>query len=312
MEILIAGDLNADLVIAGLSDLPALGTERVGTDCDLAPGGSAANAAAGLAALGARARLLARVGDDLFGNYLLETMGAHGVDVSLVAIDAEHRTGITVALACATDRAFATYSGAVAQLSADDLTDADLRRADHLHIASIYLVPRLGAAVVDVLGRAKSCGCTTSLDTGFDPMEEWNTGTVRRALAHCDFFLPNETELRAIAGDDDVRRAATALASDGCCVVAKLGADGCLAADTDGTTERVAGLSVDARDTTGCGDAFNAAFLTRRLAGAAMDESLRFANAAGALCATRLGGTGSVRSAEEVAAFMKEPSSMGR
>jgi len=303
MRLLVVGDLNVDLIIAGLPALPDLGTEQVGTDCDLAPGGSAANVAAGLAALGADVSLAARVGEDLFGDYLVQTVAGLGVDRAAILRDPAHRTGITVALACARDRAFATYSGAVRELVPEDVRDADLAAADHVHVASVYLVPGVGRHAEELLARARRHGCTTSLDTGFDPAERWEAERIRRALGQCDVFLPNEVELRALTGEPDAEVAAGRLATLGPVVVAKLGAEGCLACLPDGSVRRAEGTPVQAIDTTGCGDTFNAAFLLRWLERAPLDDCLSFANAAGALCATRLGGSGVLRGRDEVEAF---------
>lgn len=305
MRLLVVGDLNVDLIVAGLPALPALGTEQVGTDCSLSPGGSAANVAAGLAALGAKVSLAARVGEDLFGNYLVQTVAGLGVDTESISRDATHRTGITVALACASDRAFATYSGAVRELVPEHIPDSALATSDHVHVASVYLVPGVGGRIEEFLARARQCGCTTSLDTGFDPAEMWQPERIGRALRHCDVFLPNEIELRALTGEPDPETAARALAALGPTVVAKLGAEGCLACSPDGSVRRAPVTSVRAIDTTGCGDTFNAAFLLRWLEHAPLDDCMRFANAAGALCATRLGGSGVLRGRDEVEAFAR-------
>jgi len=303
MRLLVVGDLNVDLIIAGLPALPALGTEQVGTDCSLSPGGSAANVAAGLAALGAEVSLAARVGEDLFGDYLVQAVAELGVGTAPISRDATHRTGITVALACASDRAFATYSGAVRELVPEHIADSALATSDHVHVASVYLVPGVGGRIEELLARARHYGCTTSLDTGFDPAEEWEAERIRRALRHCDVFLPNEVELRELTGESDAETAAGGLAALGPTVVAKLGAEGSLACSPDGCVRRAPAKPVRAIDTTGCGDTFNAAFLLRWLERAPLDDCMRFANAAGALCATRLGGSGVLRGRDEVEAF---------
>jgi len=302
-RILVVGDLNIDIIVAGLPELPRLGTERVGTDFAMVPGGSATNMACTLAALGAKVSLIARVGHDSFGDFLVQHVSRVGVDTTHILRDPDHRTGVTVALACGPDRAFATFSGAVRGLAPEDIDDDVLRSASHVHIAGYYLVPRLGAGAGDVFARARDQGCTTSLDTGFAPSGDWQTDAVRVVLPYCDYFLPNEVELAALTGIADPIAAAQELAVCGCTVVAKLGGDGAAVISADGEVAHQPPYVVEPLDTTGCGDAFNAAFIKARVEGMPVADSLRLASACGALCATRLGGSEVIRSADEVAAF---------
>jgi ribokinase len=89
-------------------------------------------------------------------------------------------------------------------------------------------------------------------------------------------------------------------------VIAKLGAGGALAADQEGELKGPA-FSVKVLDTTGAGDSFNAGFIYKLIVeGGAKSDALRFANACGAIAATRVGGASSVPSASEVETFLAQ------
>ena len=154
-----------------------------------------------------------------------------------------------------------------------------------------------------MLGRAKELNLTTSLDPGWDPYERWN-GILDEALSAVDILFVNEHEVKAIAGMASVDKAATALARRVNLVLAKLGADGALAADQDGVF-KIPAFPVEVVDTTGAGDSFNAGFIFKFIVdGETKPKALRFANACGAIAATRVGGASSVPSASEVETFL--------
>ena len=103
-------------------------------------------------------------------------------------------------------------------------------------------------------------------------------------------MFPNEAEATAIAGIDDVEAAAVAMArlgadsrGGGPLVVVKRGRDGALVASTHGVLERVGAYPVDAVDTTGAGDAFDAGFLAAWLEASSDADALRMAAISGAM-----------------------------
>jgi sugar/nucleoside kinase (ribokinase family) len=140
-----------------------------------------------------------------------------------------------------------------------------------------------------VLGRVRARGATTSIDPNADPTGTWDAG-LRDLLPMVNVFLPNAAEVRAIAGVDDVRAAAAALAVGGTTVVVKDADAGALVATADGIVEGSA-FAVDAVDATGAGDSFDAGFLTATMDGRSVRDALRWANACGALSTRAYGGT---------------------
>ena len=284
MDLLVVGDANADLVLRGGDIVPAFGQrEQLVDQAELVLGGSGGIFAAGAARLGLDVAMVACVGDDALGRFTLEALSAAGVDVSAVITDPGAVTGVSVALARADDRAVLTAVGALARLRAEDVPDALLRRAPHVHVASPFLQAGLAPGLRTLAGRARS----SSLDTGWDPREVWDA-----PLDAFDVLLPNAEEALRLAGraDRDVEAAALDLAARGPLVVVKLGSDGALAA-RGGELMRVAAPRVDAVDATGAGDSFDAGFLAAHLDGEDLESALALACACGALSTRRAGGT---------------------
>ena len=288
IDLLVLGDVNPDLILTGDVE-PAFGqVERIVDDARLTVGGSGAIVACGAARLGLRTAICGVVGDDVFGRFMREELEARGVDVHGLVVDPERPTGLTVVLARPHDRAILTRIGTIADLRSDLIDGGALDRARHVHVASYYLQDGLRPGLPDLFRRVRANGATTSVDPNWDPSERWDGGLLE-LLPLTDVFLPNAEEAMRIAGAADAERAARALASRAGTVVVKAGADGAVAVSDDGLV-RAPPVAVDAVDSTGAGDAFDAGFLASRLAGDPLERSLAFANACGALSTRALGG----------------------
>ncbi|HIE39446.1 MAG TPA: carbohydrate kinase, partial [Anaerolineae bacterium] len=163
-----------------------------------------------------------------------------------------------------------------------------------------------GRAGLPVLFRqARRAGLTVSLDTGCDPEGEWGGEELLELLEQVDVFLPNEGEVRAIAGEDDVEEAIRELAKRASLVVVKRGASGAMSIG-DGRVIHSPAFRVEVIDTTGAGDSFNAGFIyayvVREME---LEEALRFANACGGLSTTGIGGTAAQPTLEQVLSFLE-------
>lgn len=287
--IVVAGELNVDLILTGVGGQPALGTEVLASGLCQTPGSSSMIAAMGMARLGAPVRFVGRVGDDERGRFCTGALDDAGVDISGVIVDPALETGLTVALSTERDRALITYPGAIAELSGADVTSSTLRGATHLHVSSYFLQRRLQEDFIELAQRARFAGLTVSLDPGYDPSAQWEAG-LRDFLPLVDVFLPNEVEALALTGADDLYSALRQLTAFGSLVVIKAGARGCLSMDANGIVELPA-FPVTAIDTTGAGDSFDAGFLVAWLRQMPLRDCLSWAAACGALSTRALGGT---------------------
>jgi sugar/nucleoside kinase (ribokinase family) len=289
-DVLVVGDLNADLILSG-DVTPAFGqVEKLLDNVNLTIGSSAAIFACGAARLGLRTAFVGKVGDDTFGHFMIEALTARGIDTSGVVIDSTIKTGLSVILSRRTDRAILTYLGSIAALRFPEIDLTLLRRARHLHLGSFFLLDALRPDIPKLFGTARSFGLSVSLDTNYDPAEKWN-GNLMEALAQVDIFLPNETELLCISRENEVQASLQKLSEQVPLIALKRGAEGALA--QQGTESYSAqSIAVEVVDTTGAGDSFDAGFIYGYLSGWEIPASLRLGCVCGALSTQGFGGTG--------------------
>jgi sugar/nucleoside kinase (ribokinase family) len=291
--ILVAGELNPDAIVVGPELTPEFGqVETLAQDGTLTIGSSGAIFACGAARLGLPTAYVGVVGDDAGGRFVLAELERRGVDTAACRIEEGRPTGLSVVISRGEDRAILTAVGAMDALDAADVSDDLLARAEHLHVTSPALQPRLRAGLPELFARARAAGLTTSLDPGWDPAGEWGAA-LGDALAATDVFLPNAAEAARITGAEDPEEALTALAARVPTVAIKLGADGAIAARGEERARAAApviGDATDPVDTTGAGDSFAAGFLRAGREGLSLADQLRVAVACGSLSTRALGG----------------------
>lgn len=300
--VLVVGEINVDLICSGYAQFPQPGREVLAEDFTLTLGSSSAICAMGLARLGNAVRFVGLAGADPWGDYCLRTMADAGIDVSRVQRRDALKTGGTVSITSQQDRALLTYVGAAAALREDDVADEAFAGADHLHVASYFLQAGLRPGLPRLFARARAAGLTISLDPGFDPQQRWGED-LRAAARGADLFFPNELELAAITGQDRVVDGLRALDNGSLRTVATLGAQGS-ATLHDGALLQVPAFAVDAVDSTGSGDSFDAGFLHAWLRRLPLADCLRWGAACGALCTRAHGGTTSQARVDEVEALL--------
>ncbi len=209
-DVLVIGDLNIDLILSGIPRLPAYGEEVLATGITRRLGGSAANFAVCCARLGMSVAFVANVGRDDFGELLISELRRWGIATDCVRIREDLATGITVSLSGAHDRAFVTYVGTIDSLRGQDVPRELLLRCRHMHIASYFLQTMLQPDCRALTRAAHAAGLSVSLDTGYDPAEQWN-GDLLELISEVDLFLPNEVEAQAITGTTSAEAALAAL-----------------------------------------------------------------------------------------------------
>ncbi len=304
MNVVVVGELNPDLIFTGLDRPPALGVEQLASGFELTLGSSSAIFAVALARLGPRVGIVSKVGDDDFGRFCVEFLRKRGVDTSRVMVDRRFKTGVTVSLSYPQDRLLVTYQGAISGLKSGDLDWEYIREASHLHVSSFYLQEGLRPDFATIFRKARNFGLTTSLDTGWDPEERWGRD-IEDLWGAVDVFLPNEREALRITGAGTVEGALERLSRVIPVVAIKRGARGCVARDGERTLHHP-GFAIQAVDTTGAGDSFNAGFIYAYLNQMGLEEALLWGNACGALSASKAGGTSGYQDVAEVREFLRE------
>lgn len=287
-DILVAGEINADLILSG-NVIPEFNqVEKLVDSAALTIGSSSAIFACGAARLGLKVAFIGVCGKDVFGRFMLDEMQKRNVNVSNVIIRPDGQTGLSLILNNNADRAILTHLGLIADLQASHIPDSLLRQFRHLHVASYFLQTKLLPDLPSVFQRAHSLGLTTSLDTNYDPSEKWIG--FDELLSATDIFLPNKTEALSITRSNHVESASRQLARKSKLVAIKLGAEGALACEGKEIT-RSKSISVNVVDTVGAGDSFDAGFMYGYLNNWPLEKSLRLACVCGATSTQRAGGT---------------------
>jgi sugar/nucleoside kinase (ribokinase family) len=295
-DILVAGEINPDLILSG-DVAPEFGqVEKLVDSATLTIGSSSAIFACGAARLGLKVAFIGACGDDVFGRFMLDEMQKRGVNIENVIVHPNGFTGLSVILARGADRAILTHPGLIPALQASDVADGLLRQARHLHVASYFLQTALQPDLPNLFRRAHSLGLTTSLDTNYDPSEEWLN--FDELLSVTNVFLPNEKEAVSLSGAENVDEAADRLKVKVESLIIKLGAEGALGVHQNQKTKTVS-IPVNVVDTVGAGDSFDAGYLFGGLNGWSMEKSLRLACVCGALSTQKAGGVNGQPTLEE-------------
>lgn len=301
-RILVIGELNVDIIVTGLKSAPKLGVEILASDCELTLGSASAIFAAGMSKLGHRVTFVSQVGRDGLGDFCVNALAKAGVETDHVVFTGE-KTGVTIALSTARDRALLTYQGAISTFTADHFDRSLLKGHKHLHLTSYYLQQRLQPSFADLLHEAKTQGLTTSFDPNTDPAGEWRRG-IDRVIPHTEVLFVNELEASNLTGKAGARSAVKVLAEIVPCAVIKLGRRGAIAVK-DKELFTHSGFKIGAVDTTGAGDSFDAGFMSAYLRRAPVSECLRIGNACGALSALKPGGTTGQPTLRELDGFLE-------
>ena len=232
-------------------------------------GGAPANVAAAIAALGGEVTMAAKVGDDPFGQHLIELLETMGVDTSLMIKDPAHFTTFAfVSLMNDGERDFYFNRGADKELTISDLAGLHLNEYGIVHFgsATAFLPGPLQSTYLELLAKAKQAGCLISFDPNYRHLLFQNNSAyfIQQCgafIESCDFFKLSDEEALLITGTDTVSLAAAALRKKTNAVFTiTLGKEGTMLCMGD-TLEIIKSIPIQAVDATGAGDAFVGAVL---------------------------------------------------
>ncbi|MER7420541.1 ribokinase [Micromonospora peucetia] len=287
-RVVVVGSANMDLVGTAAA-LPRPGETLLGTDFVMVPGGKGANQAIAAARAGASCAFLGAIGSDSFGVTLRARIAAAGVDtgqlrttygmsgVALVMVNAEGENAILVS------------PGANASMTC--LTEPELTAVRGADVLLAQLEIPVGTATEAALV-ARAAGTRVVLNAA--PA----VPVPPELLAATDLLVVNETEAQALTGRG--RDEPSALLDLVPRAVLTLGAEGAWYGDRDGTAVHVPAVKVDVVDSTAAGDAFTAALAVAWGEGRDVVDAVRWAAAAGAACARRLGASVALPSRAEI------------
>lgn len=295
LDLLVAGEIYIDQVLAGFSEWPQPGEEAVAQSLTREVGGGAPHTAAGLIKLGRYGvTLIGPVGRNDF--WLRERLGELGLDSSRLWEHPTEPTGTTIAVSMPDERTFFTYRGAN---GATRQVLQSLPKCKHLHLAA--------CCDPQEVERLSTLAKTVSVDAGWHPA--WLADPdVHRALRSVAWFLPNEIEAAALTGETQVDRMLRRFEELGIRAAVKLGAAGSAALDNGRIIAAPPVAGVDVVDTTGAGDCFDAGFLDAWLNGAPLSYCLEQGNLCGALSTRRAGGMNGFPTREELGTWRQSRS----
>jgi sugar/nucleoside kinase (ribokinase family) len=302
LDIVIAGEINLDLILYGLPEQMPTERELLATNFAITLGSSSAILAHNLAALGSSVGFITKAGDDSFGILAMERLRERGVDLSRVAHGA--KSGVTLILPHESHRHILTYPGTISELRFEDLDLDYMASARHFHMSSLFLQRELLPHVPELFRRMKASGLTTSLDTNDDPDDLWEGG-LEDILPHVDILLPNEREAIKMARANDLETAISRLSEKIETVVVKMGGRGAIAIQKRKRFAAPA-VSVTVVDPIGAGDSFDAGFLHQFVRGADLASCLAYGNICGAFSTTASGGTEAFRDDARMREFLQQ------
>ena len=292
VTVLTAGHVNWDVTLY-VDRFPEADGEAAIRSQHQSGGGSAANVAAALAGLEVDVGLIGSVGDDDNGLLARRELEAAGVDLEGVRVAEGGETAVKYLLVDDDGEVAVLGNDGVNEAVAPADVDADrVRAADHVHLTG-----QRPETAAEIATTAAEAGVTVS----FDPGRRLGDRDYGETLTAADILFANDRERAALLEDEYVGSA-----FDDRIVVIKHGADGAEVHTPTGSYVHP-GFDVEAVDTTGAGDAFAAGFIAT-LVGADADgepdieRALEYANACGALTASRTGAR-SAPTAEAIAEF---------
>lgn len=222
-----------------------------------ATGGSTSNTIHGLARLGAPVGYIGKVGPDAMGQFFRDEMTRFNVTPHL--IQSTEDTGIaTTFISADAERTFATYLGAAATMSPEELNADIIAQYDCIHVEG-YLIFNHDL-ILRVCQIAKEKGLQISMDMASYNIIEANYDFVKMLLTdYVDIIFANEEEAKAFTGKDGVE-ALHALSEYCPIAIVKIGKDGSLI-KMNGEITTIAPVDAVRRDTTGAGDIYASGFL---------------------------------------------------
>lgn len=302
MGILILGSFMMDLVVR-TPKAPENGETIIGTSFSRFPGGKGANQAVAAARLGGNVTMAGKVGVDEFGDEALKTLNKEKVNTQFMLRDKEKSTGVgSIVLTENGDNRIIVVPGAN-----QNYTFTDLKTIQGIIKNSKILVTQLEMAF-EVTRQAISFAAANHVPVILNPAPAQQLDD--ELLKKVTYLTPNETEAQLLTGIkittyEDAESAAKVLLEKGVKnVIITLADKGSLIANETGI-RHIKGYTVKAVDTVAAGDAFNGALAYGITNGKTLDESVKMANAVGALTVTKEGAIPSLPYLDEVLEFVK-------
>jgi ribokinase len=301
LKLAVVGSMNLDISLV-VGRMPVLGECLRSGQVVQVPGGKGANQAVAAARNGAEVYMFGQVGSDSFAEIVKNNLLANGVNVDGVLTDPQTTTGLAFIFVEGGDNRIVLAGGANDSFSPGQVQalGAQLLACDAVLLQNENRVETLASTI-------ELCKGKLPIFLNPAPAMAYPEGL----LDGVDYLTPNQTELafytgRPLEGDDSLKVGLQLLRGMGVHEpLITLGAGG-VAWLKGNETRIMPGFKVETVDSTGAGDTFAACFAVRRMLGDALEDAIRYAQAAAALACTRLGAQAAIPQADEVWHFLRE------
>ena len=301
-SILVVGSINMDLVLR-TTKIPEPGESLLGKNFTYIPGGKGANQAVAASRLGASVSFAGKVGNDVNGLKLMESLKAENISTEFLFISKKFQTGLAVVMLEANGQnRILVYPEANMGIRKDEIRNVLERNYDAILLQ--FEIPE--DIIIEICRLAKEKDIPVLVDAG--PAQNFPLEKIRGIQV----LSPNETEAFALTGikvedQEQAAKAATILheRSRADCVIIKMGENGS-ALFYNGHIDHFPAYKVQAVDPTAAGDAFMAAFAIKWLQTKDIKSAVNYATIAGALTTTTIGAQPSLPQLEEIDRFIQE------
>ncbi|WP_286316674.1 ribokinase [Romboutsia ilealis] len=298
-NICVIGSLNMDLVV-NVDTMPKPGQTIIGSNFKEVPGGKGANQAVAMARLNGNVSMIGKVGEDGFGQTLINSLKNDKVDttyiqttkgstgVALITVDKNAQNSIVVS------------PGANFEVKEEDI-DNNIKAIENSDIVVLQLETPLNT-IKYALNKAKKLNKYTILNPA--PAVKLDDEIIKNV----DLLTPNETELEIISGvsienEEDIQKAAQIMIEKGVKeLIVTLGSKGSLYINKEKSMFKKA-YKVEAVDTTAAGDSYTGALAVALSQDKGIEDAMDFASKVGALSVLKEGAQSSLPTLEEVKNF---------
>lgn len=306
-----------------IEQIPIRGGAAPGSSLEIFPGGAGGTVSTGLSRLGVSASFVGQIGNDYFGQFLLNDFKREGVDTSRLVVSDSHRTGVVFLV---TDEdgertGFEFRNGSADTAVSPQVLDREfISNQDLVYIDGIMLAAKPTESARTALAAAVLAD-DSDVPLVFDPnlrvasneISEHMRSVAEAIVALSDIVLVSEFEAQLLTGTAEPKEVAKRLMDIGASyVILKEGPDGCSVLDGKSCV-KVPAFKVDAVDTTGAGDAFSVGFMWGILNGHNLKDAAIIGNYVGSLVVQTKGARTSLpRSIPAVEELVKLMESQGR
>ena len=298
-NICVIGSLNMDLVVK-VDTMPKGGQTLIGSNFKEVPGGKGANQAVAMARLGGNVSMIGKVGNDGFGQTLLNALKTDNVNTDYIGIE-EGPTGVAlITVDKNAENSIVVAPGANFKVAVEDI-DNNIEAINNSDIVVVQLETPL-ETIKYGLKKAKEAGKYTILNPAPAVVLE------DEIIKNVDLLTPNETELEVLSGveintEDDIKRAAQIMIDKGVKeLIVTLGSKGSLYINKERSMFKSA-YKVQAVDTTAAGDSYTGALSVAFANNKDVEEAMDFASKVGALSVMKEGAQSSLPTLKDVENF---------